>query len=290
MLKANQPSGRVSFFSRVMRWLPTGTRGKARLARRLFGVGLDEKDVSIKSGQGHSYILPNLRGALAFHLLIDGIYEVDEIDFIINQLPIGGVLADVGANVGVYTIPAAQKVGPSGRILAFEASPRIFPYLQRNLELNAITNVLPLNSAVFHCDGESLPFYDPPTENFGMGALAEQFDVEPVYVPAFTLDTMLRENGIEQVDVMKVDVEGFEASVFEGARELLTGANPPIIAFEFCDWAEERAPNRKLGDAQRVLLGYGYKLWLMADFLAGRAPMDRILMSGFETIIAKRDS
>lgn len=59
-----------------------------------------------------------------------------------------------------------------------------------------------------------------------------------------------------------MDVEGFEAAVFRGANELLTGPTPPTVVFEFLDWAETRS-GEEPGTAQRILLGHGYQLALL---------------------------
>ncbi len=75
---------------------------------------------------------------------------------------------------------------------------------------------------------------------------------KPMNVATRTLDSVLSELAITSVDVLKVDVEGFEAAVFRGAERLLSGPNPPIVVFEFCDWAEQRS-GYCIGDAQRVL-------------------------------------
>jgi FkbM family methyltransferase len=288
MLQGKQLSARVRHLSKLLRWLPAGTRGKARLARTVLGDGLDETDVTVMSREGNAFVVPNLRGALAFHLLTDGVYEIDEIDFVLRHLPPGSVFADVGANIGAYTVPAAQKVGDAGRVLAFEASPYIFPYLQRNVQLNGLKNTTLLNYAVSNCDNEQLAFYAAPTENFGMGTLTDLFNTPPQYVPAFTLDYLLQQNEIEHIDVMKMDVEGHEASVFAGASKLLKGPTPPTIIFEFCDWAEEQAPGRQKGDAQRILRDFGYDIWRLADFIADQAPLNEVITDGFYSLVARR--
>jgi hypothetical protein len=81
-------------------------------------------------------------------------------------------------------------------------------------------------------------------------------------------------------------VEGFEAHAFLGAAELLRSAAAPLIAFEFCDWAEERAfPGRK-GWAQEVLVEAGYRIWSIDGYLAGAAPLAQPVTTGFLTLVA----
>jgi hypothetical protein len=90
------------------------------------------------------------------------------------------------------------------------------------------------------------------------------------------------------VDVLKVDVEGCEAAVFLGAERLLTSPNPPLILFEFCDWAEARAAGRQAGDAQKILRKYGYQLRRLAKYNDGTPPLDYVLTSGFDMLAATK--
>ena len=122
-----------------------------------------------------------------------------------------------------------------------------------------------------------------------MGSLGAQFHNEPVPVLCRTLDHVLKEQGIERVDVIKVDVEGVEAAVFEGAKELLTGEHPPVIVFEFCDWAENRVVGGRAGDAQRLLMSWGYRIWRLADIVKGWPPLVNVLTTGFEMLVATKD-
>jgi len=279
-----------SFISRALRWLPPETPGKARLARRILGSCLDTQDAIIHGRDALKYVAPSLLEPVGFYLLIDGVYDVHAINFVLKALKSGSVFLDVGANIGVFSLPAARKVGSLGRVIAIEASPRVFLYLERNVALNELSNVRPFQCAVANRDGQTVPFYEAPVEKFGMGSLGAQFHNSPVPVLCRTLDQILNEQQIEKVDVMKVDVEGFEAAVFEGAEKLLTGDYPPLIVFEFCDWAENRVPDGRAGDAQRLLNEWGFTIWRLNDIVRGRRALEDVLTTGFETLVAVRNS
>lgn len=66
---------------------------------------------------------------------------------------------------------------------------------------------------------------------------------------------------IHRVDVIKIDVEGAELGVLQGAQRLLGSERPPVIVFEFADWAEARIPGQRPGDAQSLLFRAGYRLF-----------------------------
>lgn len=263
--------------------------GKARLARAVLGPYLQVRDVYIDARYGCTFFVPSLCEPIAFHLLVDGVYEPMVASFLLNHLKVGMTFVDVGASIGVFTILAARQVGPTGRVLALEPSPRVFPYLEHNVKVNGLSNVCLKQCAAYDRDVESLPWWEAPVEHFGMGALAPQFHTAPTAVLARTLDQVLIEEGISCVDLLKVDVEGFEAAVFRGAKQLLTAPDPPLIVFEFCDWAEERVPGGQVGEAQRVLRGFGYQIWRLSDFLCGRGqPLKDVLLNGGEMLVAVR--
>src|SRR5438874_8565674 len=118
---------------RVVRALPRFP-GKLRLAHLLLrGVG---GPAMIKDRFGFTYEVPDLREPIAFHLLVNGAYEPETQNLLLRVLPVGGVFVDIGANVGTFAIPAAKHVGPSGRVVAIEASPTVFKVLEKNVALN----------------------------------------------------------------------------------------------------------------------------------------------------------
>lgn len=242
----------------LARSLP-GFKGKERLLARLLGKRLDATDADIRTRSGITLRVPSLREPIAFHLYCNGVYEPETIAAILAHLPQGGTFVDVGANIGAIALEIATR-RPDARVIAIEASPAIVPYLRHNIDRNALTNVQLVPIAASDRAGD-IDFYLPPAAKFGMASVAPQFGVAPVRVPAQTLDTILDDLGITNVDVIKIDAEGAELDVIRGAHGLLTNASKPAIIFEFVDWAEARL--HTTGDAQRELLGLGYTLALM---------------------------
>jgi FkbM family methyltransferase len=228
---------------------------------------------------------------VAFHLFFDGVYERATLRFLFSRMGPASIFVDVGANIGAMTIPVARRIGATGRVVAVEASPRVFRYLAHNIAVNEISNVRLNCCAASDVEVTELPFYEAPADCFGAGSVGPQPHVSPSTVPAEPLDHILAGEGITHVDVLKVDVEGFESAVFRGAARLLNGSNPPIIAFEFDEWAEARTPHTRVGDAQRLLLEYGYTLWLLEDFGRHNAsPLERELLKGGAMLVAEKTS
>jgi FkbM family methyltransferase len=236
--------------------------------------------------QGRKYLIPSLRESVGFCLLVDGVYESEILDFIFSCIS-GGTIIDVGANIGCITIPVAHQLGSKVQIVAVEASPKVFDYLKRNIAANNLENVILLNCAITATDYSHVQFYEPPSTHFGMGSIAPQFHDKPITVGTRTLDSILADLKIDHVDLIKVDVEGYESFVFQGAHKLLTSAHPPIIIFEFCDWAEERVTNLEIGDSQRTLVEYGYSIYRLYDILKSAQPLPSSqINTGFHTLVA----
>ncbi|WP_424099159.1 FkbM family methyltransferase [Moorena producens] len=262
-----------------------GLPGKSRLARYLLGQSLETQNRLLTAQDGSNYIAPSLREPIAFHLLIDGVYEKPSIDIVLKHLSPDGVFLDVGANIGVFSITAARLLQNSGKVIAIEASPQIFSYLKKNINYNQLSNIQAVQIAITDLDNAVVDFYEPPSDHFGMGSIARQFHRDPIHIKTKTVDTLLAEKSINSVSVMKVDVEGYEAAVFRGSQSLLHSSHPPIILFEFCDWAEARVPEAKVGDAQRVLTEAGYQIWRLSSFMSGGKPLNKILDSGSEMLV-----
>lgn len=268
---------------RSLRALPAGLKGKARLARLLCRSLLDRRDVAIATRQGDLLTMPTLREPVAFMTLIDGNYEADLTQFVERLLSKGGTFLDVGANVGAFALRAAHVVGAAGKVVAIEASPAILPYLKRNVAASGATNITLVEQAVTDRGPTTVKFWTAPADHFGMGSLAPQFHDLPEEIEADTIDHILASLGITHVDLVKMDIEGFELAAFRGARGLLTGARRPVVAFEFADWAELRG-GFSAGEAQRFLQALDYDLHTLDD---GRLePLATPMTRGSANIIA----
>jgi len=268
-----------------LRLLPPGTRGKARLARLLLRGQRTAGEVEIIDRFGLRFSVPSLAEPIAFHLLIDGVYEPDVLSFLLSYLEPGALFVDVGASIGALTIPVAHALAPHGRVVAIEASGHIFAYLSRNIAANALQNVQCVHSAATDAEGD-VEFYEAPVDHFGMGSMGAQFSAQASAVKGRTLDHVLAEAGVTRVDLLKIDVEGFEAKVLSGAKQLLQGRCPPLVLFEFIDWAEARLPGGAPGDAQRLLRDWGFKIWRLGDFVRGRRELSDVVTAGGAMLVA----
>lgn len=142
----------------------------------------------------------------------------------------GATVIDVGANLGEYTLIAAKHVGRAGSVLAFEPLPETFALLERSVSENGFDNVRMFQVALSDRDGRAT-LRLPPSSNSGLASLAAAHDDDGFEVECMRLDTVLERNRAGRVDVMKIDVEGFEHQVIVGACRTLAH-DKPMILFE----------------------------------------------------------
>ncbi len=136
----------------------------------------------------------------------------------------GDTVIDIGAHIGRYTITSSKQVGNTGRVVAIEADPENFELLKRNIALNNLTNVLPLNYAVFSTRTRMKLYEQSASAKYNSLMLARAAKTKNyVEVNADTLDNILKLNEVNQVNWIKIDVEGAEFEVLKGSAETLSG-------------------------------------------------------------------
>jgi len=153
-------------------------------------------------------------------------YEPYETKLILRQTKKGDVVVDVGANIGYYTILLADKVGKNGKVYAFEPDKTNFEILTKNIKTNNLKNVVAVNAAVGSKSGK-LKLHKSK-ENFGDHKLYGK-DKEIEEVKIIRLDNYLKNI---KVDLMKIDTQGWEPEVIEGAKNIIK-RDKPIIFLEY---------------------------------------------------------
>ncbi|WP_420125221.1 FkbM family methyltransferase [Longimicrobium sp.] len=187
--------------------------------------------------------LPASRGKIL--RILNGTYEREQTRLFEQLLRPGGVVLDVGANVGYYTLLASVLVGDGGSVHAFEPEPRNAEFLRRHLRINGRRNVTVRQAAVSDRAGTARFQFGTGS---GTGHLAQAGGLE---VRTLRLDDYCAEHALVPA-ALKIDVEGAEMSVLMGARETLARHRPTI--FLSTHGAEVHAASLAL------LHGLGYQL------------------------------
>jgi FkbM family methyltransferase len=178
-----------------------------------------------------------------------------EILFLLGLAQYPGGVVEVGANMGIHTIPMAQALQKQGRRLAaFEPQPVVFQQLCANLALNGLMNV---SAWPFACEEKAgvVTFIQPNylmTGNFGgvSTSLAPSIATTSAQAPCVRLDDTVQHDG---VGLIKIDTEGFELNVLKGSDALIRRSRP-LLYLE----------NDRVDQSQELiewLWGIGYDLW-----------------------------
>jgi FkbM family methyltransferase len=209
------------------------------LRRALYRFGPDEGGTRVADLPWGLPLEVYERDAIGFSIVAGGVFDPCVTEALYRLVDPGDVVADVGANVGYMSSLAAARVGPSGKVLAFEPHPRIYEMLERNAagwrEAGGAGEVELRRVALSDAAGEGTLVSHSFDANTGLASLnADQApsvsaDSDTIPVPLARLDEI---PGAEQVRVLKADVEGHEADVLRGATRLLESGAVRDIIFE----------------------------------------------------------
>jgi FkbM family methyltransferase len=201
-------------------------------------------------------------------LFVGGCIDPNELAFLNRVIEPGMVFIDVGANDGLYTLFAAPRVG---KVLAIEPSSREFGRLHANIELNKLKNVTARQIALADQPGVGMLSVGG-YEHEGQNTLGEftYLGVElgcKEKVEIKRLDDLVTEEGLPNVDVIKLDLEGAEFLVLKGAIQTLTLFRP-LLLLEVSDTALRRQGST-VAEVLSLLRSLSYEIYAF-DETSGR--------------------
>jgi FkbM family methyltransferase len=159
---------------------------------------------------------------LQLYLLGKHLVERGEVTLVRDLTTQGMVVADIGANVGFYTLQIAKWVGPTGRVIAFEPDPYSFRLLQERAGKSGHSNVELHPLAVGDTPGKATLYCGASNRaDNRLHASPEEPRSEQHLVDVCTLDGFLAGNGAQKIDALKIDVQGSEEDVLRGAQATL---------------------------------------------------------------------
>ncbi|HKQ06573.1 MAG TPA: FkbM family methyltransferase [Blastocatellia bacterium] len=206
-------------------------------------------------------------------------YEKECFAFLEKSLRPGDVAFDVGSHVGLFALVMAQLVGPDGRVVAFEPNPTARRFLNRHVRLNRLSEqIMAEPIALSDKAGEATLYAGPVTADSGSPAdpgsslYAQNHLTTPIAVPVSTVDDYCSRNKIIP-RVIKIDVEGYERFVIEGATATLAQGDVYILC-------EVHVDNmRMIGETPGLLLQTIKRAGYAAFDLAGQ-PLDSLDRGG----------
>jgi len=191
-------------------------------------------------------------------IFFTGVYETPTTELVKKLVKPGMNVLDVGANFGWYTILMSSLVGPSGRVFAFEISPRLAEQLQKTVQLNKGDNIEVVAKGLAD-KGGPLEFFDD--KEHGSANISKKLlgvNVQSNMANMIRLDNFVTQNRIPKIDFIKCDIDGAEILFLQGGGDIFKALPPMIIEIN------EEAQQAFGSSAQQLtetLTGYGYRLF-----------------------------
>ncbi|CAN5810367.1 hypothetical protein BH23PLA1_BH23PLA1_01550 [soil metagenome] len=216
------------------------------------------------------------------HIYFFGAYEPIEAHLFERLLAPGMVVVDAGANIGQYSLIAGLRVGPTGRVHAFEPVPANFDRLNAHVERNGLSGIVRPNrlalwdaeaDLTMHLDAEDR---DDNATDYTLGQghaeAADAASADVVSCRTVRLDDYARAEGLERLDVIKMDIEGAELGALQGGIETLRRFRPRLLM------EINRQRSRQMGYEPEAIWSLleplGYRIWTIGIEPEASGPLD----------------
>lgn len=213
-------------------------------------------------GFSRKFEIRNFQDLIQSNIYFRGFYEIRESKIFKKILKPGDTFIDVGANLGWYTVLAAKIVGVHGKVIALEPSNKVYSHLHKNIEINSLINVQLEKIALSDTNGTA-SFSGITETNEGIGSLIPKPEgipstvVEEVQTQKF--DDLFSINEMQQIKLIKIDVEGAEMLVIKGMLGTLRQKKIDNIIIEVSDYHLKRIGSSS-DEVFKILEDCGYRL------------------------------
>lgn len=265
-------------FHKTRRWVREAARisrqirfpGREKLLRATLGPEL------FRCPHGFEEVIPygkqlkircNPSSYVEWVIYMKGCYDFGITRLLPQLLAPGSYAVDVGANIGAYTLLMADCVGTAGRVAAFEPNPEVFDRLHYNLNLNGFSSRVEARGIALSSAPGRAALHLPSAEcsNRGVASMraCTELDNQTIKVAVETLDNLL--GSWPRCDLLKVDVEGHDAAVLKGSREII-GRYFPSLIFE-CNLSTWPDPKSGWEELRGWLFELGYSIYWLDSYL-----------------------
>jgi FkbM family methyltransferase len=265
-------AARAAFYALVRVGRPFGGVRPRRIYHRLARWGFTRPDFGWWRDRWGDELWLSPHYVVDRYIIAFGCLDENLERYLHRRLAPGEVCLDVGANIGSVAVHMGRRVGPRGKVYAFEPVPGLHERLRGNVRRNRVEDVVecvPL--ALSNTSGAAEIFAAATTaENQGMGSLVSAPPGQAerrVTVRLQTLDEFVAEKGITRIDVVKVDIQGAEPRFLAGGAQTLKSLRPEIlIEFSPEDLRHDGSDSRALAEQLEAL---GYELYALRGGMAG---------------------
>jgi FkbM family methyltransferase len=239
----------------------TNIKGTGLLSRMIIKITPKPKHaMKLKTIYGFSLgIDPVKDKGVELNLFYTGTYEKGTLHIIGKILNEGDVFVDIGANIGLMSIFASYKVGEKGQVIAFEPNPSTNKILKENIALNNITNIK-VESFALSNEKKKGKIYENIDLNRGSASLIKLTDSTAGHdINEITVYEYFQ--NFANIDLIKIDVEGYELKVMEGAKKYIENVEfPPMLIVEFSSM-RENSFGKETEQLASYIKALGYKLF-----------------------------
>jgi FkbM family methyltransferase len=234
----------------------------------------------------------DLREGIDFSIWLRGSFEPSTIATYRRELRPGATAIDVGANVGSHTLELARAVGPLGRVLACEPTAHVFARLLANLEANPELRPRVHPDQVMLMAAAEAPLPEKLVSSWPLGTDPERdrtswgrpYPTTGAHVS--TMDRWVAERKVDRVDLVKIDVEGNECAVLDGAVDVMSRYRPVIVCEVFP--AALSAAGRTVDELLERFDAAGYRLETLRGRPLARTAFERVERRGASTNVVAR--
>ncbi|MEE9387156.1 MAG: FkbM family methyltransferase [Paracoccaceae bacterium] len=242
---------------------------------------------------GHKMIVDTRDLSLAPHIMADGYWEHWITKVFADQITPGMNVVDIGANIGYYSLLAADKIGPKGHLTCFEANPDLADIVFHNLHLNGYANRSTVeNKAVFsECKTLQLNIFQKYLGSSSLWADTDHAskyhdELVAVDVEGVTLDSYFPKG--HRIDFMKIDAEGAEPHILKGAQRVITDNPQMKIIMEFAP-SMLRATYGSIENFYADIKSFGFKIYeIKNDSTLKEMPLDLAQKIEWTDVLLKR--
>lgn len=218
--------------------------------------------IIVRHRYGRFRIKTNQTNFLTYLVYWNGYLNFEYTSIFIPLIQKINTFIDIGANIGYYSFLAAS-VNPAVKVYSFEPAKGPHYYFQKNLKANPFTNIKLESDAVSDKTGQ-ITFYEIKNKKYkylrhnlagesNAGSMTTGRNFEINTVSSITLDDYIKSNGISSVQLIKMDTEGTEDTILQGAHNVLTEMKPIIICETIFNTIEDKL--------ERILRKYDYRFF-----------------------------
>ncbi len=219
------------------------------------GKKFDNDHVQTQLDNGMPIIVNIHDRCVCWFVRLMGYWDRNETSVLKNIIKDGFNIIEVGANFGVHTLRMAKLVGEKGTVQAFEANPMVSKYLKESVKLNNLANIIKVFEKAAGNERKQV-FLDYDVKNIGGGCIVSSPSSFALKTEVVRLDDVIK----QQIDLLKIDAEGYELKILQGAQQLINANENIIIMLEFVPSHLE-----KQGDSAIKLLTFlrnnGFSIW-----------------------------